>query len=46
VNVSTEPFNHHLVISIDKKEHCGPETDNKGFVEFISVNQLFSDVIR
>jgi hypothetical protein len=34
VNVSTEPVNHHLVIYVDKKEHCGPETENKAFVEF------------
>jgi hypothetical protein len=34
VNVSTEPVNHHLVIHADKKEHHGPETDNKAFVEF------------
>jgi len=34
VNVSTEPLYRHLVIHVDKKEHCGPETDNKAFVEF------------
>lgn len=34
MNVSRKRVNHHLVISVDKKEHRGPETDNKAFVEF------------
>lgn len=34
MDVSTEPHHHHLVIHIDKKEHRGPETDNKAIAEF------------
>jgi hypothetical protein len=33
-----QPVNHHLVIHIDMKEHCGPETDNKAFVELPKQN--------